>query len=269
MDEEKKKEKKKTDIKTIIILSVIIVALTIVAIFINLPKSEKTEEDKYKDVIKDKSSLEKLNNFINAAMYNDVGNEGVAYDFAKGLNSLTDKQKNILVFNYLVNVETLNEKINEENIPEKYKTDEYIGNFNIVMSFLSSRTFDKEYGKLFGGTPNYDEASLIEMNTCPKVYKFDTRLKKMFLFNECNLEGDKILLTKTYNYKFDDDYYYVYQYVGIMKLKQEGEEKDTFTKVKDEEVVDVESFVGNESKFETLIWKFDKDYNFISTSNSK
>jgi hypothetical protein len=51
-----------------------------------------------------------------------------------------------------------------------------------------------------------------------------------------------------------------------MKNKKSEEENDTFTKVESGEIVEVDSFTGNESKFDTLVWKFDKNYKFISTS---
>ena len=259
--------KKKNSYKGLfIIIGFGIVSITALSIFVHFYNKEpEPEEDKYANVIRDTVSIQKLQNFVSAAMYNDYGYTGLAYDFAKGMNKLTNNQKNQIIYQQLVNIQYVTEKIYEDDIPEKYKNDPYLTNPNIVMSKLSSRTFEKEYEKVFGEAPKYDEESLKEINGCPSVYKYDSRTKKIFLFNECELEGDTILFTKTYNYKFDDDYYYVYQYVALVKKDSEGNKK--YYRLKEDKEVEVEDFSGNESKFETVVWKFDKDYNFISTTN--
>lgn len=265
MNEEEQKKKKPN---MIIIIALIIIVLAVIGFIVFKIITKKEEpEDKFKNVVRDPVSIEKLNNFVNAAMYNDFGYEGLAYDFAKGIDKITNEQKIKIIFQSLINVKYELDKIDSSNIPEKYKNDNNINNPNAVM--LSSRSFEKEYEKTFGEKPDYDENSLKEVKGCPSVYKYDSRVKKIFLLNDCKLEGDTLLLTRTFNYKFEDDYYYVYQYIGLMKNRKEGEEKDTYMKLNANEVVDVDDFSGHEKEFETLIWKFDKDYNFINTTYSK
>ena len=268
-DKKKKKKKKKIIIIVSIVIAVIVSILVAIAIIkLNSDENEIDEKTKrYENVVKDRKSIEKLSNFVSAGIFNDYGYKGLAYDFAKGIDNLTNNQKLQLVFQYLTNVQFVNEKINKDNIPEKYKNDKYISDNSIIMSILSSRTFEKEYEKFFGKAPTYDEKVLKELNVCPSVYKLDTRIKKIFLFNECNLDGDTLVLTKTYNYKFEDGYYYVYQYVGLTKKTEEG--KQIYMKIKANKEVDVDDFYGNEDKFEKLIWKFDKNFIFISTTNTE
>lgn len=269
VENDKKKKKKIIIIVSIVIAVIVSILVAIVIIKLNSDENEIDEKTKrYENVVTDRKSIEKLSNFVSAGIFNDYGYEGLAYDFAKGIEHLTDKQKLQLVFQYLTNIQYVNEKIGKDNIPEKYKNDEYISNSKIVMSILSSRTFEKEYEKIFGTAPTYDEKILKELDVCPSVYKLDTRIKKIFLFNECNLDGDTLVLTKTYNYKFEDGYYYVYQYVGLIK-KTEDDEKKIYMKIKANKEVDVDDFYGNEDKFEKLIWKFDKNFIFISTTNTE
>lgn len=263
MDEETKKNKSKK-LLIIIILCVILAIIVGVIVFL-LTRPKKVEEDKFKNVVRDVVKIEKLNNFVKTGMYNDFGYKGLAYDFAKGINKLSNNQKNLFALQYVINIQPVFEKVTPDNLAEKYKTDPVLGDFSKNMQSTSSRTFEKEYEKLFGNEPKYDEKSLIEFNTCPSVYKLDTRIKRIYLSNECKNDGDSILYYKTYNYKYENDHYYVYQYIGLMENRKEGEEKDTFKTVNSNEVIDVEDFFGNESKFETLIWEFDNNYNFIRT----
>lgn len=276
MDEETKKKKLSNKKRLIIIISVgagLILIFLIASLFLKKNRElkhahEDKEEIVYKDVVREKKTIEKLYTFVNAAMYNDFGYEGLARTFTKGVDKLNKEQKLKLVFQYLTSITYENEKIDKNNIPERYKNDETIGNFKNAMSMLSSRTLEKEYQKIFNEEPKYDEETLKKLKTCPSVYKLDTRVKKIFLFNECNLKGDSIILTKIFNYKFDEDYYYVYQYVGLMKEAKDEKDKRTYWRIKDNKKVDVEDFYGHETSFETVIWKFDKNYNFISTSNN-
>ena len=79
--------------------------------------------------------------------------------------------------------------------------------------------------------------------------------------SECGgtISGDIYIVT--YDYKEENGYLYVYQYAGYgLSLGDSFK----YTKLNDSEVK-VDFFEGNEDKFSTLIWTFDKDYNFVST----
>ncbi len=273
MDEETKKKAKAKKQKMIIIISIVVGVILVSIITVLLFKKNKElkhaheEEDVFKDVIRDKKVIEKIGTFVSAAMINDYSYEGLSRTFAKGVTKLSSEQKLQIVFQYLTKVLYANEKITKENIPERYKNDETISNTKEIMSMLSSRTLEKEYTKLFNEEVKYDENSLKKLNTCPSVYKLDTRIKKIFLFNECKTETDGLIITKTYNYKFDNDYYYVYQYVALMKKSEEDNDKYTYWRVKSNKKLKVDDFSGHEAEFETIIWKFDKKYNFISVTN--
>lgn len=264
MNEETVEKKSNKKIIIIIVLCVVIAIIIGIIVYL-LTRPKEVEEDKFKNVVRDTVKIEKLNGFVSTGIFNDYGNEGLAYDFAKGLDKLTNEQKNKFVLQYIVNIAAVTEKVTEETLAEKYKSDPVLGDYSKNMSQVSSRTFEKEYEKFFGNKPEFTEKDLQDAKICPSVYKYDSRVKRIYLSNECEKEGDTILYYKTYNYKNENDHYYVYQYIGLKVNKKEGEAKDTFKTVNSNQVIDVEDFTGNESKFETLVWEFDENYNFIKT----
>jgi hypothetical protein len=210
MDEET--EKKKPNILLIIGLIIVIIIIFgyIIFMLLNNGKKEVNEIDTmHKNVVKDKVSIEKLSKFVNTAMYNDYGYEGLAYDFAKGIKKLNKNQKLRLALQNIINIEYDVEKVDMDNLHDKYKNDQYLSDPNIIMNQISSRKLEKKYEELFNEKIEFDEESLKKMNTCPSVYKYDSRINKIYLFQECDQKGDTVLLSKIYNYKFEDDYYYV------------------------------------------------------------
>ena len=272
MNEEETKEdnKKKKSKTTIIIIIVMLVIIAVIAgiIIYKLLNPKVVEEDKFKNVVRDTVSIEKLESFTRAGLYNDFNYKGLAYDFANGMKGLSNEQKNLLILQYLYYVSAEIEKVDVNELSDRYKNDPVLGDPNSKTQQLLGRSFEKQYEKFFGDSPKLDEKTLKESSFCPTVYKYDSRTRKIYLNGDCKEETDTLLVYKSYNYTHVDDYYYVYQYIGLVKPKKDGEEKNTYMKFSTNEVVEVDDFSGNEKLFETLIWKFDKDYNFISTTLS-
>ena len=98
------------------------------------------------------------------------------------------------------------------------------------------------------------------------MYVVEEDLGNIYLSDQCGDFFDTSdTLLKTYKYVQDDNYYYVYQYIGIYN----GETKEYEKYGGSYEVVDVPSFEGYEDKFGTLVWKFDKNCLFVSTELMK
>ena len=203
---------------------------------------------------------EKLNDFIEVAIFEKGGIDGTGEEFINGVSELTDKLKLRMVHQSVIGI---NKKVNR-TLPEKYQS-----NPDLLGSVKAS-DLNSAYEKLFGAAPTMNILEkLLHKNGgvgCPFVSVIDEELGEGFLSHSCGGTCLGQYLTKIKEYSSDSDYYYVYQYVGI-KFPNGCNENGEFFKPKANEIVNVTSFEGNEDKFETLKWTFDKNYNFISTEN--
>ena len=209
----------------------------------------------------DKNIEEKTKSFIAAAMYSNDGGDGIAVVFTKGINKLSADEKAIVTYNSLVNVKNENKEVTVT--PDKYKSeDDYWQGATITE--LSIESFKNEYKEFFKEEVNLSSIK-VGFFGCPFVYKMDEELGNFYLSNQCGGTGSPVYQYKTYETSEDDNYYYVKQYVGTERYTDDGSKE--YKKVKSDEVVNVTSFEGNENKFETVVWKFDKNFNFVSTEN--
>ena len=218
---------------------------------------ENQEQTNVKKELKDSNVINKLEKFVKVASYDNTMGYGKAEIFMLGISNLSKDLKLYLAYESLIPIGKAQTKIAE--VPEKYKDDIHFNAGETEEVTISA--FDDEYKSLFNESPKYEDNE-IEGIGCPMFYKVDRELGKIFIGAECGGTGEPEKYYKIYKYEEDDNYYYVSQYVGT-----EDPLANTLTKIKSHEVVDVPSFEGNEDKFETVIWRFDKNLNFISTEN--
>ena len=266
MEEENKKSNK------IILIIVIIIVIICLGFFLVLKlcdnkdnnesnNNENTETPTNIDgklVIND-NIKNKLDEYINL---NFTSHGVVSNSIIDGTSELSQVAKESITYNSVSNQMV---QLNKDQIPEKYRNNDYWVSDGIIIYQLSLKTFEDEYKKIFNEEYKLDPEYYAIVG-CPMVFNVDQELGYMFLSNQCGDTGPQRYLYLNYKYETDNDYYYVYQYIGYQK---EGSEANTieYIKPKSKEIVDVDSFSGNESKFETLIWKFDKNLLFVSTEN--
>ena len=205
--------------------------------------------------ITDNLIIEKLKKFVEVASYEDGNENGDALQFMQGINDLDDKTKQQLTWNSLINIQKVQEKVT--TIPDKYKDDLDLINYDEI----SIEQFNNEYKSLFNQDPIIDYENP-NFGGCPGLYKIDQELGKIYIGRECGGFSPVEYYSKIYKYEEDNSYYYVYQYVGTNDPAD-----NKYVKIKSGEVVDVTTFEGNEELFETVVWKFKKDFSFVSTEN--
>ena len=287
-------EEKKSK-KTIIVSIAVIIICFFVGFFVgrfiesdsknkNDDKKESNEkivedDEKKEDVIDDGKNeevnipveiKEKIDKFILAASYVDDSFEISNYDeehdksitIYHGLEGVTDNQKLKIVYSALYNYDKKYTQLTNSTVPEKYKGDSYwnLTDDSMRIYQISIQDFKDEYLYLFGS--NVVLSSPDYIGGCPHAFKIDEELGYIYLSNQCGGDGTPYYFNKTYKYAEDNNYYYVYQYVGMRLAGTK-----TFKKISSGDEVQVDSFEGNEDKFETLVWKFDKKGYFISTEN--
>ena len=225
----------------------------------------------------------KINDFIKYATYEDYG---FMNDLTKllisGKNGLTKQEKELITYHSVVNYDNMTE-LTSNTVPEKYKNEE---RFELIDDFykiyeLPIKLYTDEYKRLF------NEEYVIEKeieSVCPHIFMIDKELEKMYLSNQCGgTSGDVIshLIYSNYKYDMDDQYYYVYQYVAIYNsnsktnlsaLIKESTSNVVFGDFSDKDYKKdydnyKELFEENKEKFDTLVWKFDKNLVFVSTEN--
>ena len=219
------------------------------------PKEE--EKTNVKKGVTDTNAVSRLEQFVIAASYNDSVGNGYSSLFMKGTTSIEQNVKYAVAWNSLIMIKQI-PTTKVEIVPDKYKDDDH---FLGDITEIAIDEYTNEYKRLFNQEPNYNEIGSYSFG-CPGPYKIDTELGKIFIGKECGGTGNPEYYYKIYNYEEDDSFYYVYQYVAV-----ENPINKTIDKIKSNETVNVSSFEGNEDKFETVVWKFDKNFNFISTEN--
>lgn len=233
------------------------------------PNIEQKDDNEIKSLT-DTTIINKLDNFIKVAAYVSDAGDGTGKLFLNGQNGLTDILKYKMVQQSVINID---KKITKIQTPEKYKNDMYLGQEETIDS-VKIDDLNSAYEMLFNEKASSDLATELEFDRnkenlgCPFIRKADKELGVAFLARDCGGTCGGEHKQNTYKYEYDANYYYVYQYVGFFNSKNCTEsKKDEFSLIKSNKVLNVNSFEGNEDKFETVIWKFDKNFNFISTEN--
>ncbi len=198
-------------------------------------KEEKTnQEENNENKVTELDNLEvknKLKGIIDSVRYEgrmwEIFND--LYDGKKGLSD----QEKILVVISNINREK------EVEMPDKYKeNDDFKSMFdNGALQYITFDSFENKYQELFNTLANFDEETMKSASATLVLY-YDTELRKIYLhpYGSTVAAPPKVEIMK---YEQDNDNYYVY----VECTKYETDVPET----------------------STVVWKFDKNYNFIST----
>ncbi len=210
---------------------------------------------------------DRLKDFVETASLNSQAFDSLIGDLSKETFGLTEKQKFMLVYQALV--KDL-KKVSSNTLHDKYENerDYFLGDSDNGVFEISFDEFNKKYKYYFNEIADFDALSNYEYGNeetigNPVLYKVDFELGKIYFSNyvKGNVSSDRYI-TKVFDYDEDDLFYFVYEYIA----KYNENEGFYRAAVDEDELVDVDDFYGNETKFDTLVWKFDKDYNFVSTT---
>jgi len=210
-------------------------------------------------------NYDKLRTFVETASIYNPSFDSLITELSRETFGLSEKQKVTLAYQAVVGKLV---KVTEGTLPEKYidEKDYFLGDGVKGVYELDFMDFNEQYAYFFGTSISYDKLSEFTYGSsdavgCPVIYKVDKELGKIYFSNYCSdgIVTDKYL-TRIYDYDYDDGFYYVYEYVAKYG------DVDGYYRASNYEEVDVDDFVGNEKIFDTLVWKFDKDYNFVSTT---
>lgn len=240
----------------------------------NTETNTNSEVDNNENLEFNDNAKSQIDDFIKLAMHSSYEGTTIANDLSNGLVGLTVEQKELLTY---FSVDDLKVLLTADMVPEKYKNDPYwnVSSGSTKIYQLPIQTFKDEYKRLFKEEYTI-KGEDYHFGACPFIFKIDLELGNMYYSNQCGGTGLFGYLYSNYKYESDRDHYYVYQYVTYYG---ENNEKHIieFNKVKSKELVlsialdktnEIEStFEENKTKFETIKWTFDKDFNFISTEN--
>lgn len=101
---------------------------------------------------------------------------------------------------------------------------------------------------------------------CPHIKSYDETSNLIYFDYTCGGACGIIYNYKNYKYMYDDNYYYVYQYLGEQHRDNCGD-YPTYTIINSKEEVNVTLFEGNENQFNSLVWKIDKNLKLISVES--
>ena len=211
--------------------------------------------------LKDETAKAKLNDYITILSSGSYRLE----DFLSGKN-LTEKDMIYFTLHYMFNKE-MYRVVTEDPIPAKYQQDAIFAKAYLDVEAIwevNVNTFAKDDSGYGRDKIKITETNIKDAGTAPCVGIVDTELKVMYFNNAACGEGisPNTYLTKVKKMTATNNNYYVYLTVA---KKVTGTDSDGFYKISDDSKVDVTEFDGNEDKFETLRWTFDKNYKFVES----
>ncbi len=267
---EKKPKKKKNKFLIILFIFILIGGfgvsgyILVDEVFLKDKKEDKQEEKKEPDIpepiddneerdLTDQAAIDRLSKFVLAASYNDKDNKGIMNYFVLGVKDLTPESKVVIAYNSVFKVTHRQTPIAE--IPAKYAR-------NVSMTYLDEfpiDAFNEEYRILFNEELAYDVYSLNSV-WCPRFYTIDPEVNRMYIAQDCQDQSGKKYESKIFKLTGDKDYYYVYQHATEVVGNK-------YKIISTGQIANVNSFEGNEKKFDTIVWLFDKNFNFVRTRN--
>ncbi len=211
-------------------------------LFVKATKDAKTEEKATKEVNTTEVTDEvkkKIERFIDIATTPDVGYGTYNY-FIEGANGLTDKTKyrmtNTAIYQkdkkYTRNITLTDEEINglTGTKPDK----------NEPIDIVMVSDFNEIYKELFNEEPQYEISDLKESG-CPTPWAINKEKTKLVYFHRCGGTYGSDFERNNKSIDTDENYYYVHQELSETP------------------------YGTNDTKKTNLLWKFDKDLNFVST----
>lgn len=231
-------------IKAFILLFIFIIGMIGYVCYYRGVFDNTTNED-VEESSKEKNVKEYLNRFISAAsIYSDTGYSSTAQAFYNGTNNIDSDIKYKMTYNVIYNIDN-NYKSNVV-----LSTEEASKMTTIVPGDVSGEEvdvvkiseFNKVYEELFHEKPNYNINTISNIG-CPSPLGFNNDLDKMYLFYRCEGNSYSEYESVITSIEEKDNNYYVHQ---------EGSFKNS---IEESDVIVYK-----------VLWKFDKDLNFISTS---
>lgn len=194
------------------------------------------------------SAKAKMEMFIKSATICSSGSAdcGISKKFIEDVNKLDNSAKYTIAWNYIKFIGNFEGDMT--NDPLDYsKLDTYLSketfdsidpSGKVVLPFFKKSFYDNVYAQFFNEKPNYNVKDL-ESIGCPSPVAIDAENDKLYYYSACGgigyaTEG----IVKSYD--IDGDNYIVHSEI-------------------------TEYSVGEEDVVHKVLWKFDKDLNFIST----
>ena len=174
----------------------------------------------------------RLDKFVNVASKPNYTGGGTIDDFMGGLTSLTNEIKYKMT-NVAVYQDNKVERDKSISTEEANRLTGLKPDANELVDKVKVADFDSTYKELFNENPSYTLDDL--KGGCPSPAAMDTENKVLYYFHRCGGSGPEYNI-KIASHDSDTDYYYVHEEITV---------SGTTTK---------------------LLWKFDKDFNFVSTS---
>ena len=231
-------------IKSLILLFVFIIGIVLYVLYyrgvFNNTNSSLNNEEKVTN-----KTEEKLSRFVQAASFHsDTGYSSTASAFYNGTSSIDDDIKYKMTMNFIYKIDhnyksdviLSNEEIN--NMQRVFNDD--ISGESVDIVKISD--FNKAYEELFHEKPSYS-IDTIKNISCPSPWGYNNDLDRIYLFYRCEGNAYSEYDSNITSIEEDNKYYYVHQY-GSLKSSIEKSDLTNFK----------------------VLWKFDKDLNFISTS---
>lgn len=251
---ETKKEKKNIGL----IILVVILLVTCIGmgtfIFINRDKLTTKENTTIEEKNTDKTSNEVTNEekailerFIKAASIDDdiVSEIVTAKYFNKGTTEITKEIKLKMAYNDIVNSDKKEEYVlTDEDITQMTTTipKEQLGGNGVSyenVTVIKTSDFEQAYKDFFNEDAIYSLDDIKDLG-CPAPWGINKGLGNIYLFHRCGGVSLETYITEIVSYEKDRDYYLVHQKGGWST--EDKTEKTT-----------------------KILWKFNKDLNFVST----
>lgn len=231
-------------IKSLILLFIFIIGIVLYVCYYRGMFNNSNISTEDEEVVVNKTE-EKLSRFVQAAsFYSDTGYSSTASAFYNGTTSIDNDIKYKMTMNVIYKIDH-NYKSDvilsseEINSMQRVFSDDISGESVDVVKISD---FNKTYEELFHEKPSYS-IDTIKNISCPSPWGYNSDLDRLYLFYRCEGNAYSEYDSSITSIEEDDNYYYVHQY-GSLKSSIEKSDLTNFK----------------------ILWKFDKDLNFISTS---
>ena len=209
-------------------------------VFGNISNNKGQEDEKLENKVK-----KRIDKFISAAsIYSDTGYSSTAQAFYNGATTIDSDIKFKMTYNAIYKIDK-NYKSDIVLTTEEGNAMDRVFNEDISgesLDIITISDFNKTYKELFNEKPNYTIDTIKNIG-CPSPLGYNKEYDRIYLFYRCNgntySEYDSVIIS----YDEDENYYYAHQ-EGSLKIDKEESDIIVYK----------------------VLWKFDKDLNFVSTS---
>ena len=265
--------KKKLPIIILISLSIVLIGISVILLISKNNKSENSKgnnsstesKELVEKELKDNDAKKKIDEFLDTI---EESSDYIKYQFMFGDYMSNSNEIYVSLHSLIKNNKYT--KLTNNNLPNKYKNNDHYKQSanNGCLIQISFDDIEKENHSLFGTEPKFEIQDLKNVNDlmCYKKEEIYDEELKLFLINTCTCDegnASSTIYISKYKYTYDSIYYYLYLYTGTIKEKDNTESDDYgLYKLSNNEKVDVDSFEGNEEKFDKIQLKFNKNFTF-------